>query len=516
VINISLITTAIKIFLKEIEKFRDRLISSQRRLITIEIDQFLVSFVFIERQTTSSTRVLPVNRSISKEDPSFVLSDITQESSFLFRDTEEGIIFESRFENSEFSELSASSRKSEITFFETKNIPPKNLSSHQKTDRDLIRVLPVQTSVSGDRLTYQTLVRVHLTSQTLPPQISSDDYRLSHQTSLRVQSNHQAARVQSEIHLFQFSHLTNLRKLFITQSFTLSTTISSKTLINSTAETALSKEYFANAFSIVSRQYNIQSLQELIQRNFDFLESILSRVINSQFDSAESFSNITSQNLSNSISANFESNRKESFQNNITIQKKNVPSNSFTTILSKNQVNLFLSFSTLSFDSLFHQFRSSFSSNSFTSSLKSIFFSRLSEDLHIDLDFSRIEELNDCTPEKISSEIFSNLVTIDSHSTKITSVMSTFEENASSSSVFHLTQQNIQEIILFMFNLFAQNVQDQTQARTTKTINETIISIAKKNVFRAFDVKFFDSQLNSSYDQDDVVQVERDLYYKDV
>jgi hypothetical protein len=67
-----------------------------------------------------------------------------------------------------------------------------------------------------------------------------------------------------------------------------------------------------------------------------------------------------------------------------------------------------------------------------------------------------------------------------------------------------------------MFNLFAQNVQNQTQARTTKTINETIISIAKKNVFKVFDVEFFDSQLDSSYDSDDVVQIERDLYYKNV
>ncbi len=515
-INLSLITTAIKIFLKEIERFRNRLVSSQRILITIEIDQSLVSFVFIERQTTFSTRVLSVNRSISKEDSFFVLLNITQESSFLFRDTKEKIIFESRFENSKFSELSASSRKSEITLLETKNISSKNLSSHQKNDRDLIRVLLVQTSVSDDRLTYQTLIRVHLTSQTLSLQISSDDYRLSHQTSLRVQSNHQVARVQSKTHLFQFFHLTNLRKLFITQSFTLFTTISSETLINSTAETILSREYLANASSIVFRQYNIQSLQKLIQRNFDFLDSILSRVINLQFDSAESFSDITSQNLSNSISASLESNREESSQNNITIQKKSASFISFTTSFLKNQVNFFLSFSTLSFDSLFHQFRSSFSSNSFTSSLKSILFSKLSANLHIDFDFSRIEKLNDCTSEKISSEISSNLVTIDSHSTKITSVMSTFEKNVSSSSVFYLTQQNIQEIALFMFNLFAQNVQDQTQARTTKTINETIISIAKKNVFRAFDVEFFDSQLNSSYDQDDVVQIKRDLYYKNV
>jgi hypothetical protein len=71
--------------------------------------------------------------------------------------------------------------------------------------------------------------------------------------------------------------------------------------------------------------------------------------------------------------------------------------------------------------------------------------------------------------------------------------------------VFHLTQQDIQEIALSMFNLFAQNVQHQTQARTTKTIEEAIASIVKKNVFRAFDVEFFDSQLNSSYDSDNVI-----------
>ncbi len=92
--------------------------------------------------------------------------------------------------------------------------------------------------------------------------------------------------------------------------------------------------------------------------------------------------------------------------------------------------------------------------------------------------------------------------------------MSIFEENASS--MINLTQQNIQEIVLFMFNLFAQNVQDQTQAKIAKTINETIINIAKKNAFRAFDVKFFDSQLNSFYEQNDVVQINRNLYYRNV
>jgi hypothetical protein len=43
-----------------------------------------------------------------------------------------------------------------------------------------------------------------------------------------------------------------------------------------------------------------------------------------------------------------------------------------------------------------------------------------------------------------------------------------------------------------------------------------VVTVVKKSFFRAFDVKFFDSQLNSSYDSDDVVQVERNLYYRNV
>ncbi len=93
--------------------------------------------------------------------------------------------------------------------------------------------------------------------------------------------------------------------------------------------------------------------------------------------------------------------------------------------------------------------------------------------------------------------------------------MSTFEENVSLSFVFNLTQQNIQEIILFMFNLFAQNVQDQIQAKTIETTVDVVTNV-KKSSFRVSDVKFFDSQLNSFYDSDDVVQINRDLYYKNV
>ncbi len=43
-----------------------------------------------------------------------------------------------------------------------------------------------------------------------------------------------------------------------------------------------------------------------------------------------------------------------------------------------------------------------------------------------------------------------------------------------------------------------------------------VIIVAKKSFFRAFDVEFFDSQWNFSYDSDNVVQVKQDFYYRDV
>ncbi len=89
------------------------------------------------------------------------------------------------------------------------------------------------------------------------------------------------------------------------------------------------------------------------------------------------------------------------------------------------------------------------------------------------------------------------------------------EENAFASTS-NLIQQNIQSIVLSMFNLFAQNVQNQAQIKIAKTINEVIIVATKKSSFWASNVEFFDSQLDSSYDSEDVVQIKRDLYYKNV
>jgi hypothetical protein len=94
--------------------------------------------------------------------------------------------------------------------------------------------------------------------------------------------------------------------------------------------------------------------------------------------------------------------------------------------------------------------------------------------------------------------------------------MSIFEEN-SQDQAFILFQQNIQEIALFMFNLFAQNVQIQAQTQIKiETMNEAVFTTFKKFSFRASDVEFFDFQLDFSYDSSDVVQVDRDLYYKNV
>ncbi len=67
-----------------------------------------------------------------------------------------------------------------------------------------------------------------------------------------------------------------------------------------------------------------------------------------------------------------------------------------------------------------------------------------------------------------------------------------------------------------MFNLFALNVSNQTQTKIVETINEVIIATIKKLSFWVFNIEFFDSQLDSFYDSENVVQIKRDLYYKNV
>ena len=57
-----------------------------------------------------------------------------------------------------------------------------------------------------------------------------------------------------------------------------------------------------------------------------------------------------------------------------------------------------------------------------------------------------------------------------------------------------------------VFTLLTKNMRDKT-----------IISIdVSKNQFRAIDVNFFDSKFDESYDLKNVVQVDRDVYYRNV
>jgi ABC-type multidrug transport system permease subunit len=76
----------------------------------------------------------------------------------------------------------------------------------------------------------------------------------------------------------------------------------------------------------------------------------------------------------------------------------------------------------------------------------------------------------------------------------------------------NLSQQDIQNIVLFMFNLFAQNIQNQAQVNVDFVSK---ISFQRKS-FRVQNVDFFDSQLDSSYELENVIQIERGVYYKDV
>ena len=80
------------------------------------------------------------------------------------------------------------------------------------------------------------------------------------------------------------------------------------------------------------------------------------------------------------------------------------------------------------------------------------------------------------------------------------------EENQS---VFEstLSQTDIQNITMSMFQLFIQNIQ---------TDFSITIQFISRNQFRAFDIEFFNSQLNTQYELKDVVQVKKTIYYRNV
>ena len=74
--------------------------------------------------------------------------------------------------------------------------------------------------------------------------------------------------------------------------------------------------------------------------------------------------------------------------------------------------------------------------------------------------------------------------------------------------ILNLSQTDIQRLVMSMFQLFIQNTQSNSAS--------IVIQTAFRNNFRAQNVKFLDSQLNMQFEKDDVMQIERDTYYRDV
>lgn len=80
-------------------------------------------------------------------------------------------------------------------------------------------------------------------------------------------------------------------------------------------------------------------------------------------------------------------------------------------------------------------------------------------------------------------------------------------ENFSNETIFN--QQNIQSIILFMFNLFEKNI-------IFKKFRDEAPQNKIKTSFKIQNVDFFDSILNEFYKPNDVVKMKKDVYYKNV
>ena len=79
------------------------------------------------------------------------------------------------------------------------------------------------------------------------------------------------------------------------------------------------------------------------------------------------------------------------------------------------------------------------------------------------------------------------------------------------SSELNLFQQNIQKIVLSMFNLFKNNIVFKND-----TLNNNFNNDDWKKFFRAQNVEFFDFILNESYEFDDVIQIKKNVYYKNI
>ena len=74
----------------------------------------------------------------------------------------------------------------------------------------------------------------------------------------------------------------------------------------------------------------------------------------------------------------------------------------------------------------------------------------------------------------------------------------------------NLFRKNIQNITMIMFAMFIQNIIDQANTSVTTS------NIQSKKYFKIIDVKFFDFKLKNFYETNDVIQIDRNVYYKNV
>ena len=88
---------------------------------------------------------------------------------------------------------------------------------------------------------------------------------------------------------------------------------------------------------------------------------------------------------------------------------------------------------------------------------------------------------------------------------KFSNVETNSNNSKSKSANRTLSQKNVQNIIMFMFTMFKKNIREKN-----------FINTIFRKQFRVIDLNFFDFKLNESYDSGDVVQINKNTYYRDV
>ena len=175
-----------------------------------------------------------------------------------------------------------------------------------------------------------------------------------------------------------------------------------------------------------------------------------------------------------------------------TFQQKSISSfiSDFRVQKLKNFQNSIL---TISFSDFFHSSQLSRSSQLSYSTKRS--------------DSSESEE--DSEEKKQITFNFSRFSKISRSSKSISNTSSDMSKAAEKQSNFsNLTRKNIQTIVMSMFIIFIQNV--------VVKMNTSIQKAFSKDYFKITNVNFFDFKFEKSYGSDDVVQINRNVYYRNV